>query len=463
MYKAINSKIKKSLADIFGKEHLFTEKNDLEAYAKDETPGAYHLPEAAVRPTQQKQVDELLKLANSEKFPVIPRGGGTGLSGGALAVHGGVVVSFELMNRIIDIDRDNRMAVIEPGVINGILQQAAEKTGLFYPVNPASMDSCTLAGNVAEATGGANTVRFGTTRNYVTGMKAVSGAGTRWSAGGKIFKNSTDQALIQLMCGSEGTLGIFTELTFRLVSKPLYSTWIIAPFRHIYDIPDAALKIFRENINPTMVELMDSATLSVCSKHLGKDVQYKNYHQLLIRFDSNDRIQIMDECEKVGKILQVMKSVDTLVADTRVQQDRIWEIRSNIHESIVAEAGSVCEEDVVVPAAAVRTLIERAYAISDKFGYPVMMFGHLGDGNMHLNFTKKNKDGSDLEEIENMRAEVFLTAVSLGGKISGEHGIGISKKLYFNKHVDPGYISFLKKIKREFDPSNILNPGKIID
>ncbi len=467
MYQKLNNKLIDILTGIAGRENIHTESVDIEPFSRDETLNAYFPPDAVVYPEDNRQIQEILKLANAENFPVIPRGGGTGLTGGALAAKGGVVIVFERFNKIIDIDTDNRMAVCQPGVINGVLQSESEKVNLFYPVNPASMDSCTLGGNIAEAAGGANTVRYGTTRNYITGITAVTGSGDNWCAGGKVVKNSTDMSLIQLMCGSEGTLSIFTELIFRLIPKPVKTIWIIAPFKDIYRIPLTAGKIFLENCNPTMVELMDSSTLSLCSTYLKMDIQFSEYHQLLIRFDSNNPDELKKLSIKIGELCLENGAEDVLIAETKTEQEKIWKIRSSIHDAIVNETKSVCEEDVVVPVARVTELIKNARAISDKHGVHPVIFGHLGDGNMHLNFISKgtggSKEGFTDEKINRLREDVFKTALNLGGKLSGEHGIGISKKPFFGKFMDPGYIKLLKKIKKDFDPNNILNPGKIFD
>jgi glycolate oxidase len=467
MYKKLNDKIISNIKSIFGPANVYTEQHDMEPYASDETPGAYYIPELVVRPDEEKQIKELIKLANSESFPVVPRGGGTGLTGGSLAVSGGVVVSFERLNRIIDVDAKNRMAVTGPGVINGTLQSEAEKLGLFYPVNPASMDSCTLGGNVAESTGGANTVRYGTTRNYVTGLRAVTGEGKNWTAGGKIVKNSTDHSLIQLMCGSEGTLSIFTEITFKLIQKPLNSVWIIAPFKDIYSIPKTAEIILTKGIAPTMIELMDSPTLTCCGEYLETDVLFSDYNQLLIRFDSNDPDEIESFSKKAGEVCLSEGAEDVLIADTRREQEKIWKMRSSMHDAIKSTFACSCEEDVVVPVSNVSALIKDIYSVAEKNGFSVLIFGHMGDGNLHLNFRQekecKDKSEESQQKVDNLRREVFETAIRLGGKLSGEHGIGISKKKYFGKFIDSEYINLLKKIKKEFDPSNILNPGKIID
>ncbi len=464
MYNKLNNKILNSLTDIAGKDNILTGKLDIEQYAADETPGIYYPPEAVVRLCDISVLYELIKLANAEKFSITARGGGTGLSGGCLPLYGGVVISFERLNKIIDIDSKNRMAVVEPGVINSTLQQELKSFNLFYPINPASMESCTMGGNVAESTGGANTVRYGTTRNYLTGMKSISGKGDIWQSGGKIVKNSSDQILMQLMCGSEGILSIFTELTFRLIAMPLYTAWIIAPFTNIYKIPETTQQILKENMNPTMLELMDSKTLDFVNKYLDIDIQFSNFNQLLVRFDSNDKIKLEEATLKAGNICIDNGASDVLVADKSDKLEKLWKIRSSTHDAIVHQAKSICEEDVVVPPASVGELLKLVYNISEKYKVNAVIFGHLGDGNIHLNFTAHSKEEILKEEkIEQMKNEIFKSAIYLGGKVSGEHGIGITKKQYFNKFTDPVYIKLLKQIKKQFDPNYILNPGKIFD
>ncbi|MGM0441875.1 MAG: FAD-binding oxidoreductase [Elusimicrobiota bacterium] len=462
MYNKINEKILNSLEKIFGREDILTDKQDKEKYATDETPGAYFPPEAVVFPRKPEQIKELVKLARSLNFPIIPRGGGTSLTGGSLAVCGGVLISFEHLDSILQLDEKNRMAVVQPGVINGKLQEAAQKEDLFYPVNPASQDSCTLGGNVAESTGGANTVKYGTTENYLTGIKAVTGSGQLWTAGGKVVKNSTDRNLMQLMCGSEGTLSIFTELTFRLVENPKKTVWLIIPYRDILDIPKAAGKIFKLGVDPTMVELMDSKTLEFCEKYLDIQIPYSEYHQLLVRLDSLRDTDLDEVLFKIGETCSENSAKDPLVADTRQKQEKIWEFRSAVHDAITHVAGTVLEEDVVVPPANTGQLIQKIREISEDTGMPSVIFGHLGDGNMHLNFTGNPEDIPE-EDIYKLKTRIFSAALKLGGKLSGEHGIGVSKKKYFSKFMDPGYIALLKKIKGNFDPDNILNPGKIYE
>ena len=460
MYKKICSRTISSLKSISGEDAVLTSESGLLPYAEDESRISPFPPEAVVRPSSPEQIAEIIKLAAAEKFPVTPRGGGTSLSGGPLAVMGGLILSYERLNRVKDLDHESRMAVVEPGVINAALQAEAEKQDLFYPVNPASMDTCTIGGNVAASTGGANTVRYGTTRNYLTGIKAVDGSGASWKSGGGVIKNSTDQILMQLMCGSEGVLSVFTELTMRLLPRPLSVTWMIAPFEDIFSIPRAAHEIIGRGMNPTMIELMDRYTLSCCAAQTGSPVQHQDKNHLLIRFDSDDSETLEKLTLKAGDICFKAGACDVLIAGSRADQEKIWKLRSSIHEALITQADSVFEEDVVVPVGKVSRLIENIHNISNANSMRAAVFGHLGDGNMHINFTRGKN--APVTPVEHIRDEVFRTALELGGKLSGEHGIGISKNKFFRKYTDPVYLKRLKEIKKLFDPQGILNPGKLV-
>ncbi|MDA3792444.1 MAG: FAD-binding oxidoreductase [Elusimicrobia bacterium] len=463
MYKKIDKKIINKLAGIMPEENIYTDEGDLEKYAEDESPGLHYMPAVVLKPTETDRIKDILKLANKFKIPVTGRGGGTGLTGGALPVYGGIVISFELLDNIIDIDNKNRMAVVEPGVINGVFQKEVENEGLFYPVNPASMDSCTLGGNLANSTGGANTVRYGTTRNYITGLKAVTGEGNCWQSGGKIIKNSTDASIMHLLCGSEGTLSLFTELTFRLLNKPTFNSWIIAPFKDIYKIPEIAGKLFKAKLNPTMVELMDSETLRLSYEYLENEQKFKDCSYLLVRYDCDTQEEIEKHNLKTGEICYSAGAQEVLLAQKSRDQEKIWKLRSSLHDAIVNKANSVCEEDIVVPVDAVAELIKRAYRVSEKYGFRAVIFGHLGDGNMHINIISDNdkKNTDTKRKVDDLKDRLFKISADLGGKLSGEHGIGLTKKPYFEKYTDLGYTKLLKKIKKDFDPNNILNPGKL--
>lgn len=458
----IDNKIIKRLQDISGKENIYQDEMVLEAYSRDETPGLKGNAEAVVKVKEKKEIFEVLKLSNSEKIPVTPRGGGTGLSGGAVPVRGGIVLSLERMNRILDIDKAFGISKVEPGVINGVLQREAETCGLFYPVNPASQDSCTIGGNVAEASGGANAVRYGTTRNYVLGLEAVLPQCQIIKAGGSIFKNATDYDMVSLMLGSEGTLGIISEVILKLIPKPKYQAFLIAPFRKTEKIFKTVERLWEMRFNMTMVELMDKLTAGILEKFLNKKIEFSDCEaQLVIRLDENKKEDIVDLYEKVGKTCLEQGAVEVLIADTALNFRKVWEIRQNIHEALV-HYGLLADEDVVVPLRNVENLMLNIKEISCKYKTEIAFFGHLGDGNIHVNFLKKGVKKSEVEIPDALLRELFEITSKLDGKVSGEHGIGVIKKPYLSLTADPGYLELRKKIKDIFDPNNIMNPGKIL-
>lgn len=465
MDKTIDERIMIRLREIVGQENVLTEEIDIEPYSHDETPGWKSFPEAVVKPAEKKEISEVLRLANEKRVPVTPRGGGTGLSGGAIPVKGGIVLSLERMNKILDIDTDNSMAVLQAGVINGELQREVEKFGLFYPVNPASLDSCTIGGNVAESSGGANAVRYGTTKDYISGLEVVLADGRKIRAGGKLAKNVTDFGLIQLLLGSEGTLGIMTEITLRLIPQPEATVVLIIPFNNLAAISEAVVKIFETKIVPTMIELMDNKTISICEKFLDRELPFNTAQgHLVIRLDGRSQRELEESYQTIGEICLDKGGLEVLVADNIAEQRKIWEVRQSIHEALVDKANLLADEDVVVPRSQITNLIAGVQEISRKYSLPVANFGHLGDGNIHVNFLREDLEKEPARKtLAPALNELFQLAVSLGGKISGEHGIGLFKKPYFHLSVDKNYLELLRNLKNLFDPHHILNPGKIFD
>jgi len=463
VFKPLQDKVIQRLESIVGKEYLLLKEEEKEPYSHDETPGLRALPEAVVKVKEEIQIQEILKLAQQEKFPLTPRGGGTGLSGGCVPILGGVVLSLERMNKILDIDRKNMMAVVEAGVINGVLQREVEKVNLFYPVNPASMDSCTLGGNVAEGTGGANTVRYGTTRNYVTGLRVILPSGEVLEVGGKVIKNSTDQNLLHLFIGSEGILGIVTQIIFRLLPKPSSTLVLIFPLKKLEMAGEISLYLFQLGITPTMVEVMDRKTLKFVEEYRQTTLPYRECEaHLLIRLDGDNP----EELEKIGvKIGETfMEEVeDILVLKDPPSQRRIWELRQSIHDALLHKGKMFADEDVVVPRTRLKELFAGIQNLAEETGFPIAIFGHLGDGNIHVNFLRGEvSEETAYQRLPLLLEKLFSLTVSLGGKISGEHGIGVIKKPFLKKSTHPQYLSVLKGIKNQLDPYSILNPGKLI-
>jgi len=454
----------KRLIDIFGKQSVLIEEKDKEPYGHDETPGLFFLPEAVVKPTDIKQITELLKLANSDNFAVVPRGGGTGLAGGCVPTEGGVVVSLEKFNKHCEIDAFNSVAVCDAGLINSNLQAEAKKHDLFYPVNPASQDTCTIGGNVATAAGGANAVRYGTTKDYVVGVEAVLPDGRLITAGGRLHKNATDHRLIQLLLGSEGTLAIIIKVILKLIPQPKHTVVLIIPFDDLKLIPKLLEEITTHRINPTMVEYTDQRTLDIAQRYadgkLPLDAGPKGH--ILIRIDADDKDVLTKSFEKIGEVALVAGALDVLVVEEASRQDAIWNARKSFHDANMHVGKMVADEDVVVPKSEILNLLVGAEKISVKTGIPISAFGHLGDGNLHVNFLS---EGADKEKVMKALPEgldsLFKLVGELGGKISGEHGIGVFKKPYLKYSVDDTSLDVLKKIKASFDPQGILNPGKI--
>ncbi len=460
-FNPVDSPALDALAGIVGREHVFTSENDLAAYSSDETPGLSSMPQAAVRPKDALQVAEILKLAREKRFPVVPRGGGTGLSGGAVASLGGVVLSTVRLNHLFDIDEPG-FAVVGSGYINGDLQREAEKLGMFYPVNPASMDSCTLGGNVATCAGGANSVRYGTTANYVTGLKAVMADGTVVKAGGRLKKNATDHHLVRMLLGSEGTLGIITEVTLKLLRNPAKSVVLIVPWNSPGAAVSAAMSILKKGFKPVMLEYMDKFTLWCTSSFNSVAMPFgEACCTLIIRLDDSNDDRLTEDYERIGELVLDMGAPDAAIITEKPRIREFWKGRSGIHEAL-AHNGLLADEDVVVPIDRVSELLKRVDSIADDVSLKWCAFGHLGDGNMHVNFIDSRSGGKAARQAAySAVGRLFDLTVELGGKISGEHGIGVFKKPYLEKTVDPGFLSVMKNVKKAVDPSGILNPGKL--
>ena len=449
---------------LLGKRRAITSADDVEPYSHDESIMKPFMPVCVLYPKTAGEVGGIVAIAGEESFPLTPRGGGTGLSGGAIPLRGGAVVSFEKMDRIVDIDEADNMAVVEPGVINGVLQREAEGRGLFYPVNPASMDSCTIGGNVATSAGGANAVRYGTTRNYVCGLSAVLADSSRLSLGGRVYKNVTDDKMIHAFIGSEGILALISEVTLKLLPRPVLTVDLVGSFQDFESVSVAARAILSSGRPPAMVELIDHKAMAITEKYLDKPLPFPNAPvSMMVRVDGFDGDVVSSEYERIGEIMLESGADDVLVAEEESERKRIWEARSSVHDALAHVAGIVSNEDVVVPRSAISALLAGLRSICGRLDVPYTAFGHLGDGNIHVNFLKEGRDDEVIRAaVRRAVGELFALVVSLGGKISGEHGIGLTKRDYLARSVDPAYIEFIKGLKKMLDPKNILNPGKVI-
>ncbi|NLF10625.1 MAG: FAD-binding protein [Anaerolineaceae bacterium] len=463
MYKAVTPELVEALCQIAGAENVLVDGEALERYSHDETVGLWAQPEAVVRATSTEQVSRVLRLAQRERVPVTPRGAGYGLSGGAVAVQGGIVLSTEKMNRILEIDQKNLMVTVEPGAITGDIHRAVEAEGLFYPPDPASLDSCSIGGNVAEGAGGPRAVKYGTTRDYVCGLEAVLPSGEVISIGGKLVKNVTGYSLIGLLVGSEGTLAIVTRIILRLLPLPRVQVDLLVPFDDFQAAADTVSDIIGHRILPTAMEFMEQDSLLAVERLLQREVPYRDAAaHLLIQLDGNTPAAVDADMELVGELCLQHGARDLLVARDRPTRDRLWEARRMIIDSLNHESPVNHMEDVVVPRAEIHRLLKGMKQISREHGVRIVSFGHAGDGNVHVNVLKDDLGDRRWDAlVPRVREEIYRLALALGGTITGEHGVGATRRQYLPMALDEAQIELMRRIRAAFDPNSILNPNKI--
>jgi glycolate oxidase len=451
------------LGEIVGGKHMITVDEGKEPYSRDETLHHRFMPAAVAKPADTAGISAIMKLASSEKIPVTPRGGGTGLSGGALPVYGGIVLSLERLNSILEIDRENMMVVTQPAVITKTLQQAVEEQGLFYPPDPASLDSCSIGGNVAENAGGPRAFKYGVTRHYLCGLEVVWPSGEVSRLGGKTIKNVSGYDLMHLICGSEGTLAVITEITLRLLPRPKLQTDLLIPFPSIAAASQAAGAIVDQRILPATMEFMEQKALRAAEEFLKKRAPFREAEaHLLIQLDGDRAEDLRSQYERIGEIVSGHEAIDVLVAEDRPSQERLWEMRRALSEALTQKSPVREREDVVVPKSRIPELFERMSLLSKKHETEIVSFGHIGDGNVHVNILKeKINDKAWQDTLPVLLRELFQIVVSLGGTVSGEHGIGYVKKEFLPLAVDNPALEMMKAVKRAWDPDEILNPGKI--
>jgi glycolate oxidase len=451
------------LSSIAGKEHVFTHPEVLQDNSHDYTEDLRFLPEVVVKPRTASEISSILKFCNQHRIPLTPRGAGTGLSGGALPVHGGIVLSMERFNSILEIDEKNLQATVEPGVINQVFQEAVMQKGLFYPPDPASKGSCFLGGNLAECAGGPKAVKYGVTKDYVLNCEVVLPTGEIIWTGANVLKNSTGYNLTQLLIGSEGTLGIITRIVFRLIPLPLETLLLLVPFKVAAKACEAVSAIFRAGITPSALEFMERDCIEFVMRHTDVKIPLKDSVQahLLIEVDGMDKDVLMKECEKISAIMEEFDCDEVLFAESAQQKADLWKARRSAGEAVKSHS-IYKEEDTVVPRAELPTLLKGVKEIGKKYGFRSVCYGHAGDGNLHVNIIKEDISDEDWNtKVPLGIREIFQLCVSLGGTISGEHGIGYVQKQYMGIAFNEAQMKLMKGIKDLFDPNGILNPGKI--
>ena len=459
MILLLKPEIVKRLTEILGKENVFTEKEDLICYSYDSTPYD-HLPDIVVAPANTEEIVAIVKLANQYNFPVIPRGGGTNLSGGTVPIMGGLVMALHRMNKIIEIDDANLTTTVEPGVITATLHQAVEKEGLFYPPDPQSMFMCTIGGNVAENAGGPRGVKYGVTKDYILGVEAVTPTGDVVHFGGKTIKNVSGYDLIRLFAGSEGTLGIITQITLRLIPKPEAKRTLLAIFERLDDAAKTVSGIIKQRIIPTTLELMDQKTMELIEAFMPSGLPTDAEGALLIEADGS-KLDVDRQISVIEEMCKTCGAREVKVAQDLGQEAQLWAGRRSAFGAMARSARQVISEDATVPRSKVPDIVRIIQQIATKYQLSVPILGHTGDGNMHPNILVMKQDEEEMKRVDAAIDEMFKAALDLGGTLSGEHGIGLSKQKYMKWQFDKPSLDMMRAIKKAVDPNNILNPGKI--
>lgn len=454
---------------IIGKENVLTDVEKRLNYSHDETEDYSFLPDVVLKPGTAEEISLIMKACYHHGLAVTPRGAGTGLSGGALPIQKGVSLSMERFNKILLIDELNLQATVEPGVITEVFQNAVKEKNLFYPPDPASKGSCFIGGNVAENSGGPKAVKYGVTRDYVLNLEVVLPTGEIIWTGANVLKNSTGYNLTQLMCGSEGTLGIITKIVFKLRGHPQKNILLLIPFVTNEEACKGIASIFTAGIQPSGMEFFEREAALKTIAYVEKIYATKVTTQfpesmdayLLCELDGNDEKALMRDAERVMTVLEKFQCGEILFAETSAQKEELWKIRKNISPAVNAYSLTK-SEDVVVPRANLPKLIVGIKEIGKRYGFNSVCFGHLGDGNLHVNILKEQISDEDWNTkiIEGI-GEIFQLTVSLGGTLSGEHGIGIAKRPYMPIAMKETNLELMRGIKKVFDPKGLLNPGKI--
>ncbi|MBI3534357.1 MAG: FAD-binding protein [Deltaproteobacteria bacterium] len=436
--------------------------DSLEKYSSDETEDLVFKPDLVVLPVSTQEVAHVLKVSERFHMPVTPRGAGTGLSGGALPIKGGIVLSLEKMNKILEIDEKNLVATVEPGVITEVFQNMVEALGLFYPPDPASRGSCFLGGNVAECSGGPRALKYGVTKDYVLGIEAVLPSGEIIRHGGKLFKNVTGYSLSQLLTGSEGTLAVVTKIIFKLLPLPKYRQILLVTFSSLEVAAQTVSDIFRAGFIPSACEFMEKDAIQASEKHLGIKLPYGNAEALLLIEVDGNRIDILeDDRNQIGELALSKGATDVIIAEDSEKQKEIWRVRRAIGEAVKSHS-IYKEEDTVVPRYELPKLVCGVKETGAKYGLTTVCYGHAGDGNVHVNILKTDMTDQKWNcTLPQAIEEIFKLTISLGGTLSGEHGIGYSQKQYMPLAYSKSELELMKRIKKAFDPNGLLNPEKI--
>jgi len=468
-YGPVTEEVVAELARIVGERFVLTDREKLESYSHDEAAGEDYLrmPEAVVKPRSAEEVAQIVRLANRRRIPVTPRGAGSGLSGGAVPVCGGIVLSTERMDRILEVDEANMVAVVEPGVVTDEINNRIRDRGLFYAGYPMSVETCFIGGNVAENAGGGRAIKYGVTERYVLGLDVVTPTGQIVELGGKRVKDVTGYNLVKLMVGSEGTLGIITRIILKLVPLPRAQACLLVLFPDPRSAIDVVPKIMTQGgVTPTAVEFMDQLSVRASCEYLNEHLPYQDAGaMLLIEVDGTREEVVEREYETIGELCLANRAQEVYVADNHTTRERLWRVRRNIAEAFKLVSPEQSLEDIVVPTAQIPEIIPELARLSQRYGVQIPCYGHAGDGNLHATVVKDPHDSMDRwhEKLPSVLSDLYRAVKALGGTISGEHGIGAKRKRFMHLVASEAELDLMRRIKRALDPNNIMNPGKIVD
>lgn len=464
-FNKVTPQIIERLRAIVGEENVLTALEDITQYGLDEIEERYrNLPEVVVKPRTPEEVAAIMKLANEARIPVTPRGAGTGLSGGAVPLYGGIVLSLERMNEILEIDHDNMMVTVEPGVVLADMMRAVEAQGLFYPVDVSTLESCHVGGNVAENAGGARAMKYGVTGHWVCGLEVVTPTGEIVHIGGKRIKDVTGYNLVQLLVGSEGTLGIITKIIFRLTVKPKYVLDLLIPFESLDIAVAQVLGLLREVYGLSAVEFMDSLSIQAAEQYLNMTLPYDDCEaHLLIQIDGMEEEEVWRVAERAYQKLIEAGAKEVFVADNRITREKIWRARREIAEALRALHRYISVEDIVVPRAKIPEMVQSIRKIARRHRLVVPVYGHIGDGNLHPTPVADDFDEQTwISKLDAFLMDLFCAVRELGGNLTAEHGVGLKRIKYLPLVMSQAEIALMQAIKKAWDPNGILNPGKVV-
>jgi glycolate oxidase len=457
----VSEPVLRELRRIVGRDGLLESPEDLAAYSIDST-FAEHRPDVVVLAATTEQVSRVVALANREGIPVVPRGMASGLAAASIPFTGGIALSLTRMNRILEIDLENRTALVEAGVVTADLQAEVERLDLFYPPDPSSNRQSTIGGNIACNAGGPRCLKYGVTGDYVLGLTVVLADGRVLTTGGKAIKDVVGYDLISLFIGSEGTLGVITEALLRLTAKPKSVRTARAEFALLDDASRTVNAILSAGIIPATIELMDETAIACIEEAMGLGLPLDVEAMLIIEVDGADENAVVAEIEAVARICRANGARAVNVAQDEQERATLWAARRSVSPSLARKAPNKLGEDITVPRSAIPEAIRRIKAISAQHGLPIVVFGHAGDGNLHPNILFDQRDPEQWEKVESMVAEIFEVSLQLGGTLSGEHGVGTLKRPFMERALGPLSLEIQRRVKQALDPRNVLNPGKVL-